>query len=245
MQQEVKQFDSISKKYSSFVDGDPVRNFLHYPGVIRALGDIQSKDILDIGCGDGLFDRKLAKENGATVTGYDKAPDLIAIAQKEEENVTLGISYSIDDPLSFRSQKLFDEAVSIMVLPYSPDASYLSNFLASAYEHLKVGGSFISVVINPNFTAFGIQVANRVFNKLEEGKVEVNFLNPKTKELMFKAVLSQYSEEVYQGAAKNSGFSESLWEPLNPTKEGLELLGREFWNSCEELQPYALFIARK
>ncbi len=37
MDNEVKQFDSISDKYSSFVDIDPIRNFLHYPAVINLL----------------------------------------------------------------------------------------------------------------------------------------------------------------------------------------------------------------
>ncbi|MEI6553650.1 MAG: class I SAM-dependent methyltransferase, partial [bacterium] len=99
MDNEVKQFDLISDKYSSFVDIDPIRNFLHYPAVIDLLGGIDGKKILDIGCGDGVFDRKLAKEFGAKVVGYDKAPDLIKIAENLEKENPLGVEYFVDDPL--------------------------------------------------------------------------------------------------------------------------------------------------
>ncbi len=245
MESEVKQFDKISEKYSSFVDEDPVRNFLHYPTVIKLLGNLSDSFVLDIGCGDGLFDRKLNQEFGTRVVGYDKASDLISIANKIEKEKPLGNEYFVADPLSFVSKNNFDNAVSVMVLPYSPDEKYLNNFFNSAYKHLKNKGKFISVVFNPNFKFFDEVVANRVFKKLPSNKVEVNFLNPIEKTVKFTAQLSQFTISDYEKSAKEAGFKNIFWENLYPNETGHVSLGKEFWKLCEEKQPYQIFITEK
>lgn len=246
MHDEVRQFDTISNKYASFVDEDPVRNFLHYPTVIKILGNVKGKKILDIGCGDGLFDRKLAKEYGAQVTGYDKASDLIALAKQEENKNPLGIVYSVDDPLSFNAVGMFEKSLSVMVLSYSPDAGYLVNFFHSAYRALEKGGRFISVIFNPEFKAFDKVVANRIF-KQKNGKIEVNFLNSKStnSEVKFTALLNQFSTSEYTVAAQKAGFQKINWEKLYPISEGVKALGKEFWQSCGQEQPYAILITEK
>ena len=245
MQNEVKQFNSISEKYSSFVDIDPVRNKLHYPNVINYLGNIKDKMILDIGCGDGLFDRRLVKETGANIVGYDKGDDLISIAKKEELNNPQGINYYVDDPITFKNELLFDYAVSIMVLCYAPSEEYLKYFFDSAYKSLKVNGQFVSVTFNPNFKSFNSIVANRIFKIIEGNKIEANFLNPETKIVNFTSELSQYSTKDYEESAKNSGFIEFEWKQLFPNKDENGHLGSNFWKSCIEFQPYSIFIAKK
>lgn len=244
MEKEVKQFNEISDKYASFVDEDPIRNFLHYPTVIKLLGNMSGSLMLDIGCGDGLFDKKLA-ELGSRVFGYDKAADLISIANKGEAEKPTGNQYFVADPLSFESKERFDNAVSVMVLSYAPDSKYLVNFFNSAYKHLKDGRRFVSVIFNPNFTFFDEVVANRVFKKLPDNKIEVNFLNPKDKTLKFTAQLSQFTALKYENAAREAGFKNVSWENLYPNDLGLNALGKEFWKLCEEKQPYQVFIVEK
>lgn len=244
MENEVKQFNQISGKYASFVDEDPIRNFLHYPSVIKLIGSLSNNFVLDIGCGDGLFDRKLA-ELGSSVVGYDKAADLISIAKKSEAEKPMGNQYFVADPLSFDSKERFDNAVSVMVLSYAPDSEYIVNFFHSAHKHLKNNGKFISVIFNPNFTLFGEVVANRIFRKLSDNKVEVNFLNPKEKTVKFTAQLSQFTASEYEQAAQRAGFKKVSWESLHPSELGLATLGEEFWSLCEEKQPYQIFITEK
>ena len=64
------------KNYAGYIKEDPFRRGLHFPAVEQILGDLSKKRILDIGCGDGLFPRLLA-ERGASVVGYDKAPEIV------------------------------------------------------------------------------------------------------------------------------------------------------------------------
>src|SRR5215472_15182272 len=82
------------RKYANYVQRDPFRRGLHYPAVAEALGDVNKKRILDVGCGDGLFPRLLAKR-GASVVGYDKAIEKIAEAQAHRDAPGLDISYGV------------------------------------------------------------------------------------------------------------------------------------------------------
>src|SRR3989344_4505191 len=51
------------------------------PNLLRIVGDVRGKHVLDLACGEGFFSRAL-QVAGAMVTGTDIAPELIRIAQK-------------------------------------------------------------------------------------------------------------------------------------------------------------------
>ncbi len=240
-----EQFNTGHQEYASFIESDPIRNYLHYPAVIKELGELRDKRVLDIGCGDGLFDRKLAKEYGASVVGYDISPNLIAKAQKSEAEAPLGIKYQNVDPLRFRSAEPFDNAVAVMVLPYSPDSGYIKNFFWSAYNNLKAGGKFVSVIFNPEFRDFEEVVANRFFRKAGTQKVNFDFLDPKNKEVVWNAELAQFSKSDYEQGAKDGGFTSVEWKNLIPDEEGVKKFGEAFWQGAIESQPYALVVAER
>ena len=65
---------------ADYIKDDPFRRGLHFAAIEEALGDVAGNRILDIGCGDGLFPRLLA-QRGASVLGYDRAPQRIAEAR--------------------------------------------------------------------------------------------------------------------------------------------------------------------
>ncbi len=238
------QFNKIEKDYSSFVDIDPIRNFLHYPAVVRELGNTEGRRILDVGCGDGLFDRKLAGLE-AKVTGYDIAPDLIAIARQKEIEEPLGIVYVVADPKNFASTELFDDSVSIMVLPYASSAEYLDLFFNSTHRFLKPKGRFISVVFNPEFRAFDEVIANRRFSRIDGLRTSVQFLDAQSGVIKFTAELSHFSKDIYEKTALKSGFKNLAWKLPVPTDEGVLSLGSDFWKKLKASRPYSVFVAEK
>jgi SAM-dependent methyltransferase len=67
------------EEYETYIQRDPYRMGLHYPAVMEQVGDLR-KRILDVGTGDGLFPRLLAKL-GASVVGYDHNPEMIRSAK--------------------------------------------------------------------------------------------------------------------------------------------------------------------
>ena len=62
----MNQFNLVSAEYELITENDPVKNYVQYPEALRLLGDIEKKEILDIGCGNGIFDRIMVKQGAST-----------------------------------------------------------------------------------------------------------------------------------------------------------------------------------
>jgi 2-polyprenyl-3-methyl-5-hydroxy-6-metoxy-1,4-benzoquinol methylase len=103
-------------EYGGYVATDEYRSGLHYPAVIKELGEIRGKRILDIGTGNSPFPRLLARQ-GAFVVGYDKSPEQIEMAQAYQDAQVLDIEYVIATPQTFSYHYQFGAATSVMVLP--------------------------------------------------------------------------------------------------------------------------------
>jgi 2-polyprenyl-3-methyl-5-hydroxy-6-metoxy-1,4-benzoquinol methylase len=59
-------------EYGPYVATDSYRSGLFYPAVLKELGELSGKRILDIGTGNSPFPRLLAGR-GAVVVAYDKS----------------------------------------------------------------------------------------------------------------------------------------------------------------------------
>ena len=230
------------EQYADFVAQDRFRNGLHYPAVIPV--DTTHQRILDIGCGDGRLPRILAAR-GARVAGYDIAHEKIAEARAQEARQPLGIDYDVATPQTFRHPLVFNHATSVMVLPYAPSPEDLAAFFQSAYRNLLVDSRFTSVLFSPSFKAFGEDLGSRRFNKLEGDQVEVEFIDPASKQTQFTSVLHQYSVDQYEQAAREGGMTPAVWSKLFATRQAIEALGEAFWEPVHREQPYAVFEVRK
>jgi len=71
--------------------GDFWHRHLILPAVLAALGDVAGLAVFGIGCGNGGLSRLLARR-GATVTGVDVAPPLVARAREREVPQPLGVT---------------------------------------------------------------------------------------------------------------------------------------------------------
>ncbi|RUS96640.1 hypothetical protein DSM106972_086630 [Dulcicalothrix desertica PCC 7102] len=89
-------YDSIANWYDTWVrdetsvDNATVSTFLDF------IGAVDNQLICDVACGQGRVARALAQKK-ARVVGVDISSQLIAIAQREEQQVPLGIQYFLDD----------------------------------------------------------------------------------------------------------------------------------------------------
>lgn len=232
--------------YAAFVKQDPFRNGLHYPAVLNHLPQPRQvpAHILDVGCGDGRLARMMANK-GLQVTGYDRAPENIQKAQAAEDDHPFGINYEVAQPETYAAEELFDAATSVLVLPYATSIENLRTFFQSTCSRLMLGGKFISVVFNPSFEGFGKDLGSRRFHKLDGNQVQVEFIDPRSKETQFTSLLRQYTRAEYEQAALEGGMKTELWENLYATREAIEQMGEPFWAPCHEKQPYALHVARK
>ncbi|MBI2630009.1 class I SAM-dependent methyltransferase [Candidatus Pacearchaeota archaeon] len=235
----IKQYNHLAEDYSKLIIQDPLKKYLQYPEAIRLLGDIHGKLILDIGCGDGYFTSIIA-EKGAKIIGYDSSERQIELAKARENK---NMKFFCSDQNKFDYHEKFDKAVSNMVLFYAKNYSELVSFFNSAFKHLRNGGEFLAIIINPNFSRLGKIVYNRRILKISGRKMRTEFfINGK---YSFSSDYSYFSKQDYKKAALKSGFKEIDWKELSVIPEGIKSMGEEFWEGYNKDPLYAAFIAKK
>ncbi|PNE40384.1 methyltransferase domain-containing protein [Streptomyces noursei] len=70
-------------------DGDFAKRHLINPVLLRMLGDVRGRRVLDAGCGHGYFSRMLAAR-GAHVTGVEPTDGMFSYAREKEQALAHG-----------------------------------------------------------------------------------------------------------------------------------------------------------
>ena len=166
----VNGYDACAEEYAAAVarreqaDGveraDP---FGLLPYVLRELGEIRGRRVLDAGCGEGYLSRVLAGE-GATVTGVDVAPRLVELARSRDPGGE--IAYQVADlccPQPGLAGR-FDAVAGYLVLNDVPDHEGFAATLAGA---VVPGGRVVLALNNP----YGAVVHGHVEDYFASGTV--------------------------------------------------------------------------
>jgi 2-polyprenyl-3-methyl-5-hydroxy-6-metoxy-1,4-benzoquinol methylase len=110
--------------------------------------DNKQLNILDLGCGPGLYAEKLA-EKGHKVTGIDFSANSISYAKKEAKNKNLEINYLNKDYLMLDLEENSFDLVILICTDFGPllpkERVQLLDMIRRA---LKPGGTFIFDVLN-------------------------------------------------------------------------------------------------
>jgi ubiquinone/menaquinone biosynthesis C-methylase UbiE len=122
------------------------------PALLKMIGNVKNKKILEIGCGNGYLSRKLAK-TGAKVTASDLAKKFIEIAEKKELSNPLGIEYIVRDAayLNGLNDKSFDIVIANMCLM---DMKNIEKAISEISRVLKRGGNFVFSILHPAFSSY-------------------------------------------------------------------------------------------
>ena len=105
-------------------EGDVWHRTLIFPGILKVIGQIKGREILDVGCGNGSLARILARMRNH-LTGVDGSPGIIAHAKAREAARPLGVTYHATDAanLTMFDVNSFDLVTSCMALMDMPDAA--------------------------------------------------------------------------------------------------------------------------
>jgi 2-polyprenyl-3-methyl-5-hydroxy-6-metoxy-1,4-benzoquinol methylase len=145
---EVTSWDESAEPYLRMVrDRSQGFNHLASDTAEELIGDVEGRAVLDVGCGEGSFARRLA-DLGARVTAVEPTADLLAAAVEAERQTPLGISYR-----NHRAEQLgtvetgsMDIVVALLVLHHVSD---LDAALASMHRVLRPSGSLVLVLPHP------------------------------------------------------------------------------------------------
>ena len=140
-------YNPIARKYDIYEKEATTLWLLGYPFVIKYLEPVTNKQILDYGCGSGIFSRYL-RDNGSRVTGVDVSETMIKVARlNDPENISYhGIS---SGEVGFLPDRSFDHVVSNFVLCTIPSIHEIRKIIKEIHRVLKKNGLFI--IMNSNW----------------------------------------------------------------------------------------------
>ena len=128
--------------------GDFGKRHLVNPTVVRMVGDVRGRRILDAGCGNGYLSRLLA-ERGAEVVGVEPTDRMVAFARELEVERRQGIRYVQADLTRLPDLAgPFDVVVCSMVLMAIPD---WRPALRACVDALRPGGLLVIGLVHPAF----------------------------------------------------------------------------------------------
>lgn len=149
-------WSNVADWYNDLVgtEGSEYQREVVHPGVLRLLGDVHGKRVLDVACGQGVLCR-LLQSRGATVTGVDAARELIEAARKHAANAPSEnkIDYYVGDARELLSLKpiegrTFDAMTCILAIQnFHP----IQPLFHAAAKLLIPGGRFVVVMMHPAF----------------------------------------------------------------------------------------------
>ncbi|AKF86527.1 hypothetical protein MFUL124B02_28840 [Myxococcus fulvus 124B02] len=141
------QFDALGSLYEDVAPW-PFRRDIEVPSVLHSLGDLSSSDVLDFGCGAGLYSRLLAGRGARRVVGHDASEGMLSAARQREVKEPRGIEYV--SRLTPELEQRFDLVLAVYVLPYASTRGELRQMCTSMARVLRPGGRLLALPLHPD-----------------------------------------------------------------------------------------------
>jgi ubiquinone/menaquinone biosynthesis C-methylase UbiE len=225
-------YDEIAQRYKES-KLQPWRTHIERYTLLRLIGDLTGKTVIDLACGEGYYTRLLRQRGAARVVGVDLSHGMIELAKSQEKRVPLGIEYRVGDVMELPVAESFDLVVAAYLLNYARTAGELTQMCRAIARVLKPGGRFVTVNSNPedppdNFEigrAYGF--SKRAVGEFGEGAPIVwEFYLP---EGSFEITNYQLSTATMEEAFRTAGLRDVRWHPAEVSPEGAAEFGREHW----------------
>ncbi len=153
------------------------RNYFIMPNMLRFMGDVTGKRILDLGCGEGGYSRELVKR-GAHLVCVDCSEKAIAYASALASKENLNMEYYVrnsNDLFDIASEQ-FDIVLCSMMLM---DCEDFEGTLREAVRVLKPNGRLFASVLHPCFDGNHETGIGRQGVGIDRQVVVMNYFEPK------------------------------------------------------------------
>jgi 2-polyprenyl-3-methyl-5-hydroxy-6-metoxy-1,4-benzoquinol methylase len=245
------QFDTVVAAYEHSMEEMPFREHVEAWSFLNAVGDTTGRSVLDLGCGSGLYARRLRREGAARVVGMDESTAMVDYARRREERERLGVEYltaNAADPAAAALPGIageFDLVTAVYVLPYAPNREALEGFCATARRALRaVGGRFVTAVLNPDlsmdpqwYRRYGMLLGAHEPPR-EGGPWHMKaWVGQEVLDVDF----FRWSAAAHEQALRAAGFDRISWIRPEVSEQGRKEYGDEFWANYLAC-PHALII---
>lgn len=159
----IEQWNKAALQYAEEQRTAP-NNLTNWQIIKDIIGNIDGKNILDAGCGDGFFSNEL-KSMGANVKACDGSLEFINIAKSNYSDIDFKVC-DLTEKLPYENSE-FDIVVSSLTLM---DIDYLDKFFEESNRVLKNNGKLIFTIVHPCFFQAEWEKdeqGNRLYKKVE------------------------------------------------------------------------------
>ena len=125
-------------------------DFTARPAVFDACGELNSRSVLDIGCGEGYCARELKRRGAGDYLGLDLSQQMIEAAQVQEAKDQYGIEYQACNVVEFKPDRQFDLCVAVFLFNYLR-VEEMQRVFSMVYSALSEGGEFVFSIPHPFF----------------------------------------------------------------------------------------------
>ncbi len=125
-------------------------DFTARPFVFEACGEMNSRSVLDIGCGEGYCARELKRLGAGDYLGVDLSSQMIEAAQMQEREDQYGIEYRACNVVEFTPNRKFDLCIAVFLFNYLR-IEEMQRVFSMVHAALQPQGQFIFSVPHPFF----------------------------------------------------------------------------------------------
>lgn len=198
----------------------------------RLTGDVKGLSAIDVACGTGYYTRDLRTRGADPVVGIDLSAHMIELADDRERIDHLGITYMVGDGTNLPGDTKYDLATAAYLLPYADDEETLAAMMGSLRNCLRPGGRLVTLTVDPEFRAepdladYGWTAARFSGRR----QVTVRFLGDPPADI----TNNLWPRSTVVRLAREAGFGEMAWHPLEVPEGLLERYGAEYWTALLE-----------
>ena len=225
------------------------RHFIERYTLMKLLGDLQGRTVLDIACGEGVYARQFKRTGAAEVTGVDISPAMVALAEAEERAEPIGCRYVCADAAAFTPAAPVDVVTAVYLLNYARTAAELERFCRACFRALRPGGLLVGFndnVRNPpgpddvSLAGYGLERTCARHPPREGDAIRYRITNHDDRTFEFENYY--LSPATYESAAGDAGLGDFRWVDalLDPAERN-----DPFWNDFMALAPLTAFRATR
>jgi SAM-dependent methyltransferase len=138
-------YDEMGEAYLQHAAFSPYNALYDRPAVLKLVGSVDGLDVLDAGCGPGLYSEELVRRGGR-VTGMDASEAQLAIARSRLDAGTRLVRAALGEPLPFVSAS-FHVVVCALVIHY---VANLDDAFGEFFRVLRPGGRVVLSTQHPS-----------------------------------------------------------------------------------------------
>lgn len=154
-------YTTFAEQYDNVVQDNIYNAYLERPSLQAMLGDLNGCDVIDLGCGSGVYADYFIHCGVAKLTCIDYSPNMIEIVKRKFGDRITAYAQDASIGLIKEASESADLIISPLMIHYLEDLSVLFNDVARV---LKNGGSFAFSTHHP-FADFECSLSGNYFER--------------------------------------------------------------------------------